>query len=99
MILYSLLERKTVADNDDEDEGGGAGWIVSFADLMTLLFAAFVVLWALKPEGVGDAVKIIQATSAIRATFSDTPDVIPDDRRVGPLVEGKSSFQFFKGDT
>lgn len=89
-----------MADNDDEEEeGGGAGWIVSFADLMTLLFAAFVVLWALKPEGVGDAVKVVTATASIRATFSDTPDVIPDDRRVGPKVEGKSSLQYFKGDT
>ena len=86
-----------MANNDEEDEGG-AGWIVSFADLMTLLFAAFVVLYGLKPEGVGDAVKVIQATASIRETFSDTPDEIPEDRRTGPSPQGKSTFQYFKGE-
>lgn len=87
------------ADDDDEEEGGGAGWIVSFADLMTLLFAAFVVLWALKTEGVGDAVKVITATASIRESFHETPDEIPEDRREGPSTDGKAAFKFFKGDT
>ena len=82
----------------DDDEEGGEGWIVSFADLMTLLFAAFVVLYGLKPEGIGDAVKVITATAAIRQTFNETPDVIPEDARTGPTEQGKAVFEFFKGD-
>ena len=88
-----------VADNDDEEEGGGGGWIVSFADLMTLLFAAFVVLYGLKPEGIGDAVKVMTATASIRETFNETPDVIPEDRRTGPTNQGKAAFEYFKGET
>ena len=83
----------------DEEEEEGAGWIVSFADLMTLLFAAFVVLYGLKPEGIGDAVKVITATAAIRETFNETPDEIPEDRRSGPTLQGQAVFEFFKGDT
>lgn len=81
-----------------EEEKKGEGWIVSFADLMTLLFAAFVVLYGLKPEGIGDAVKVITATAAIRQTFNDTPDTIPEDRRTGPTQAGKTVFEYFKGD-
>ena len=65
---------------------------LSFADLMTLLFAAFVVLYGLKPEGIGDAVKVITATAAIRQTFNETPDVIPEDARTGPTEQGKAVF-------
>lgn len=85
--------------SEEEDEQAGAGWIVSFADLMTLLFAAFVVLYGLKPEGIGDAIKVITATAAIRETFNETPDEIPADDREGPTVQGQAVFEFFKGDT
>ncbi len=87
-----------MAKKKQQEEKKGEGWLVSFADLMTLLFAAFVVLYGLKPEGVGDAVKVITATAAIRQTFNDTPDKIPEDRRTGPTQQGKTVFEYFKGD-
>lgn len=87
-----------MADDDEDEDEGGAGWIVSFADLMTLLFAAFVVLYGLKPEGIGDAIKVITAAASIRETFNETPDVIPEDRRTGPTLQGNAAFEYFKGD-
>lgn len=80
---------------DEEEEGGGAGWLVSYADLMTLLFAAFVVLYGLKPEG--EDIRMIGVTSNIRESFEDIPDEIPPDERKGPIKSGKSHFQYFKG--
>ncbi|SMF06790.1 OmpA/MotB family protein [Pseudobacteriovorax antillogorgiicola] len=87
-----------MSDQDDE-ESAGEGWIVSFADLMTLLFAAFVVLYGLKPEGIGDAIKVLTVTASIRETFNETPDTIPEDRRTGPTIQGKAAFEYFKGET
>ena len=40
-------------------------WLVSFADMMTLLFAVFVVLYALKDSGAKDA-DVEQATESIK---------------------------------
>ena len=83
----------------DEDEGGGAGWIVSYADLMTLLFAVFVVLYGLKPEGKSDTIYTPVVTAAIRETFVSTPDVIPDDKSQKPTMTKKQIFEYFRGDT
>lgn len=80
-----------------DDAKAGEGWIVSFADLMTLLFAAFVVLYGLKPEGQKDTV--VGVTSSIREAFLEIPDEIPKDERIGPIKTGKSVFQHFKGET
>jgi chemotaxis protein MotB len=81
----------------EEDEGGGGGWIVSFADLMTLLFALFVVLYGLKEEGSKTANESMVV--AIREAFQEIPDEIPDDSRENPLVAGKVIFKHFKADT
>lgn len=83
---------------DDEEGGEGAGWIVSFADLMTLLFAVFVVLYGLKPEGKGDVTQIVGIKSSIREAFQDIPDEIPEDEKEGPLKQGKAVFRYFKAD-
>jgi len=82
---------------EDDDEGGGDGWIVSFADLMTLLFALFVVLYGLKIEGTNDSTTSMVV--AVREAFQEIPDEIPDDQQTHPLVEGKAVFKFFKADT
>lgn len=84
---------------DDDEESAGEGWIVSFADLMTLLFAVFVVLYGLKPEGKGDVKQIVGIKSSIREAFQDIPDEIPEDEKEGPLKQGKAVFRYFKGDS
>jgi len=72
-------------------------WLVSFADMMTLLFAVFVVLYALKEDGAKDA-KIDQAAASIKEAFNEVMDDIPVDRRIGPTQEGFGIFENMKGD-
>lgn len=84
---------------EEEAEGGGGapGWIVSFADLMTLLFALFVVLYGLKEEG--ETFTVIGAVSSIRESFVEVPDDIPVEEKLGPIKAGKFVFPHFKGDS
>jgi len=70
-------------------------WLVSFADMMTLLFALFVVLFALK-EG-GQTSKIEQAAGAINESFNQVLVEIPVERRVGPQEAGLGIFEHFRG--
>ena len=67
---------------------------------MTLLFTAFVVLWALKKEGSGenDAERKAMA-SMIREAFTVIPDNIPDVESEEPTEESKVVFTFFRGET
>lgn len=76
---------------------GTPGWVVSFADLMTLLFAAFVVLYALKTDGE-EAKSVEEVTAAIRKTFNEVPDDVPEDEEVMPSPQGKRVFQYFKAE-
>ena len=83
----------------EEDEAIKAGWIVSFADMMTLMFAAFLVLWSLKPEGTSDVVEKIDIfTATIRESFSDIPDIISKDKTVFPSEKNKTVFQYIKAE-
>lgn len=77
-------------------ESSGAGWIVSYADLMTLLFAAFVVLYGMKPEG--ETKEVLGVTSSIREAFIEIPDEIPEEEKKGPIHQGKKAFNYFRGD-
>ena len=72
-------------------------WLVSFADMMTLLFAVFVVLYALKKEGADEA-KITQAAVSIQESFNEVMEEIPETRRVGPTEQGFGIFEHRKGD-
>lgn len=87
-----------MAKKKKEEEQKGGGWIVSFADLMTLLFCVFVVLYGLKPEGIGDAIKQIETiTTKIREAFNQVPDDVPLDRAAEPSAQAKMVFAYFKG--
>jgi len=71
-------------------------WLVSFADMMTLLFALFVVLFALKE---GSDSKIDQAAAALQETFNVPMDEIPFDRRNMPNEMGMGIFEHLRGDS
>jgi chemotaxis protein MotB len=85
-----------VASPPPPDEKKGEGWIVSYADLMTLLFAAFVVLYGLKPEGEVKA--ILGVMSSIQEAFVEMPERIPQEEKEGPIHDGNYVFDFFKAD-
>lgn len=74
-------------EDDDESSGGGGKWIVSYADLMTLLFATFVVLYGLKTEG--ETIEERGIVSSIRESFIEIPDDITDPD-IGPTNKGKT---------
>ena len=71
-------------------------WLVSFADMMTLLFALFVVLFSLKEDGRKDS-KVEQAVAAIQESFNEVIEDIPVDRRLGPTEAGFGIFDRMKG--
>lgn len=96
MVGSGLAKKK----KQEENEAAAGGWLVSYADLMTLLFCVFVVLYALKPESRGDGTEEMKAmVSMIREAFNEVPDDIPDVHSQEPTEDSKTIFTFFKGDT
>jgi chemotaxis protein MotB len=70
-------------------------WLVSYADMLTLLFAVFVVLFALKEGGEPQVQK---AAGAMQESFNTPLEDIPLDRAKGPMEQGFGIFDHFKGD-
>ncbi|MEZ4743163.1 MAG: flagellar motor protein MotB [Bdellovibrionota bacterium] len=85
-------------EEEEECQCSSELWLMSYADLMTLLFAAFVVLYGITPQGQSD--KILGVISSIREAFIEIPDDIPQDQlRDGPIIVGKAAYKYFKGET
>ena len=73
-------------------------WLVSYADMVTMLFALFVVLFAQK-MGCKESKAAATATSQSIQDALNTPlPEIPIDRKVGPTAQGMGIFENFKGD-
>ncbi len=70
-------------------------WLVSYADMVTLLFAVFVVLYAIQIASHKNEEKKL-AGSMQEAFNTPLPD-IPVDRRIGPVEQGFGIFDHFKG--
>ena len=70
-------------------------WLVSYADMLTLLFAVFVVLFALKEGGEP---QVQRAAGAMQESFNTPLEDIPIDRRIGPMEQGFGIFEHFRGD-
>ena len=73
-------------------------WIIPYADMVTMLFALFVVLYALKQGGsTPTEVNKVVVASVADALNMPLPE-IPIDRKVSPTQQGMGIFDNFKGD-
>jgi chemotaxis protein MotB len=72
-------------------------WLVSYADMVTLLFAVFVVLYALQIAGQKKNQQ--QVAGSMQESFNTPLQDIPQDRRIGPHEAGLGIFEHFKGDS
>ena len=77
-----------------EDLPAGEGWLVSYADMMTLLFATFVILWAFKKDGDPTPTKAASQIAAglqnaIRGEITAIPVPIKKDSK-------ESDFGYFE---
>lgn len=70
-------------------------WLVSYADMLTLLFAVFVVLFALKEGGEP---QVQQTAGSMQESFNTPLEDIPIERRQGPIEQGYGIFEHFQGD-
>lgn len=72
-------------------------WLVAFADMMTLLFALFVVLYAI---AVVNTSKVKQVTESVKVAFGIKEEIPKEE---GPIPRGPNSmesiFRYIKGNT
>lgn len=66
--------------SDDEEEGGGAGWIMTFADLMSLLMCFFVLLLSFSEI---DVQKYKQVAGSMKFAFGVQREVKADEMPKG----------------
>ena len=71
-------------------------WLVSYADMVTLLFAVFVVLYALNLSG---AKQQDAAAGSMQESFNTPLEEVPPEQRVGPTEQGFGIFDHLKGNT
>lgn len=71
-------------------------WLVSYADMVTLLFAVFVVLYALNLSG---AKQQDAAAGSMQESFNTPLEEIPSEQRVGPTEKGFGIFDHLKGNS
>lgn len=70
-------------------------WLVSYADMVTLLFAVFVVLYSLNLAK--NPSKSEEVAGSIEESFNRPLEDIPERHRVGPTEAGFGIFEHFRG--
>lgn len=70
-------------------------WLISYADMLTLLFAVFVVLYAINLSGANN--KAEQVAGSMQESFNMPLEDIPVERQIGPTEMGFGIFEHFKG--
>lgn len=102
----SPFERERI-HGDDHGGGGGhggteMGWLVSYADMMTLLFGLFVILFSLRTDKTKDADEVMKQVSQQYFSKPPTPERIPQsvpaENRV-PELEKKIESQKIEFET
>ena len=83
-----------VKKKKQEEAPASEGWLVSYADMMTLLFATFVILWAFKVDGDPKPTKAMSQVAiglknAIRGEITDIPLPIKKENK-------QTDFGFFE---
>ena len=74
--------------SDDHDEGHSEGWLVSYADMMTLLFGLFVMLYSIAMENQGHIDKqLSEVSTSLSKTETSPPPKPPEPPKVENLVE------------
>ena len=71
--------RRRRADHDDEHDGGMERWLLTYADMITLLMALFIVMWAISTVNSG---KFDELKVSLKAAFSG--EVLPAQGSVLP---------------
>jgi chemotaxis protein MotB len=67
--------RKHGGGHEEADHGGGERWLVTYADMLTLLLVLFIVLYAMS---IVDTTKFVQLRSGLAAVFNPGSNSISD---------------------
>ncbi len=70
-------------DEDEHEEHIDERWLVSYADMMTLLFGLFVLLYSLSVMDKNAAEKVIQST---KEKFGEASQPDPEPQKIDPQV-------------
>lgn len=70
-------------------------WLISYADMLTLLFAVFVVLYSISISGQkSESAKL---SGSMQEAFNQPLEEIPENRKVGPSERGMGIFEHLAG--
>lgn len=78
------MSRRKKHHAEHHEEHTDESWLVPYADILTLLLALFIVLFA---SADSNKVKFTQMAQSLNAAFSGSPSVFDNNRAISPEVE------------